>query len=188
MTGLLNQVFVDIDKFKAAARNAAGAGAYGQYEVPILNRAGAVIPTKRFRDDLPDGVHAVLWYRAQGVGGLAEGPAGSAPAQLGEMTFRSKIFADTQFRTHLDIDPDGNSGETHDLVNYDVSYVDSMTLPVAMEANEVPLDRTGKLTTATAPFGWVGADKSIGEMQGPLAIFTSATSALPRAGTVTASR
>ncbi|WP_406694269.1 hypothetical protein V5E97_24640 [Singulisphaera sp. Ch08] len=170
---LLNQTFVDIDKFKNAARTAIGPAGYGMYEVPILNRASAVIPTKRFRDDLADGVHAVLWYRAQGVGGLAEGPAGSAPAQLGEMTFRSKIFADPRYLTHKDIDPKGNSGEVHDLVNYDVSYVDSMTLPVAMQANHVPLDPSGKLTTATAPFGWVGADKSISQLQGPLGVFTS---------------
>src|SRR5262249_44249099 len=80
---LLNQKFVDIDKFKDAARMAAGAD-YGTYEIPILNRAGSVIPTARFRDNI-DKVHTVLWYRAQGAGGLAEGPAGSAPAQLGEM-------------------------------------------------------------------------------------------------------
>ncbi|SIO65013.1 hypothetical protein SAMN05444166_7531 [Singulisphaera sp. GP187] len=170
---LLNQTFVDIDKFKNAARTAVGPAAYGTYEVPILNRASSVIPTKRYRDDLADGVHAVLWYRAQGVGGLAEGPAGSAPAQLGEMTFRSKIFADPRYVTHKDIDPNGKSGEVHDLVNYDVSYVDSMTLPVAMQANNVPLDPSGKLTTATAPFGWVGADKSIAQLQGPLDVFTS---------------
>ena len=78
---------------------------------------------------------------------LTRGPL--TRAQLGEMTFRSKIFADPRFLTHQDIDPNGNSGEVHDLVNYDVSYVDSMTLPVAMEANNVPLDPSGTLTTAT---------------------------------------
>lgn len=173
LKSLLNQTFVDINAFESAVTTAIGTDAYANYQAPILNRAGAVIPTKRFRDDLDDGVHAVLWYRAQGVGGLAEGPAGSAPAQLGEMTFRSKIFADPRYRTHKDIDPNGNSGEVHDLVNYDVSYVDSMTLPVAMQANHVPLDPSGKLTTATAPFGWIGADKSIAQLQGPLNIFTS---------------
>lgn len=172
LKSLLNQVFENIDAFKAAARNAVGA-AYGQYEVPILNRAGAVIPTKRFRDDLPDGVHSVLWYRAQSSGGIAEGPAGSAPAQLAEMTFRSKIFADPRFRTHKDIDPNGNSGETHDLVNYDVSYVDSMILSVAMQANNVPLDPSGQLGTSKAPYGWVGADMSIEKLQAPLEAFTS---------------
>src|SRR5262249_58845986 len=115
----------------------------------------------------------VLWYRAQGAGGLAEGPAGSAPAQLGEMTFRSDIFADSRYLTHKDIDPNGKSGETHNLVNYDVSYVDSMTLPVAMEADDVPLDPKGKMTTQTAPFGWVGADKSIDGIQVPLKAFTT---------------
>lgn len=166
--------FVDITAFKAAARAAVNNNEqYGKYEIPILNVAGAVVPTKRFRDDLPDGVHAVLWYRAQGPSGLAEGPAGSAPAQLGEMTFRSTIFADPRFLTHKNIDPDGKSGEVHNLVNYDVSYVDSMMLPVAMQANNVPLDPSGSITKATAPYGWVGADKTLGDLQGPLATFTS---------------
>lgn len=170
---LLNQVFENITDFQNAARKLAGAQLFGQFEVPILNLAGAVIPTKRFRDDLADGVHAVLWYQGQSVGGLAEGPAGSAPAQLAEMTFRSKIFADPRYLTHKDIDPNGNSGEVHDLVNYDVSYVDSMMLPVAMEAIDVPLDPSGVITTGTASFGWVGADKTFAQLQGPLGTFTS---------------
>lgn len=170
---LLGQTYTVIGDFQAAVAQAIGGAAAGQYQVPILNRAGAVIPTKRFRDDLADGVHGILWYRGQSVGGMAEGPAGSAPAQLLEMTFRSDIFANPKYLTHKDIDPNGNSGEVHNLVNYDVSYVDSMTLPVSMQALNVPLDPSGNMTTATGTFGWVGANDQVKQLQDPLKAFTS---------------
>lgn len=173
LTPLLNQTFEVIDDFKAAARAALKSN-YDPIEGVLLNLARSQIPTKRYREDLADGVHAVLWYQGQNDGGLAEGPAGGAPAQLAEMTFRSKIFALPQYLTHKDIDPNGNSGETHDLVNYDVSYVDSMLLPVAIQAINVPLDPNAPPPPPSAPYGWVGADKALGDLQGPLQSFTTA--------------
>jgi len=89
------------------------------------------------------------------------------------MTYRSDIFKNPLYKTAKDIDPTGKSGETHNLVNYDVSYVDSMTLPVAMQAYEVPLDASGQYTNLTASFGWVGANMHIADIQGPLKNFTS---------------
>ncbi len=161
------------DDFMKAAEALIGPTDWPVYSNSIFNVAGSEIHTKRYRDDLADGKHAVLWYQAQNFGGKAEGPSGGAPFQLGEMTYRSDIFKNPLYKTAKDIDPTGKSGETHNLVNYDVSYVDSMTLPVAMQAFEVPLNASGQYTTATAPFGWVGANMKIKDIQGPLKNFTS---------------
>ncbi len=170
---LLDKVFVIKDEFEKECAALLGETDWRVYSNSIFNMAGSEIPTKRFRDDLEDGKHAVLWYQAQDTAGKALGPSGGAPFQLGEMTYRSDIFKNPAFKTAKDIDPTGESGETHDLVNYDVSYVDSMMLPVAMQAYEVPLDASGQYTKLTASFGWVGANMTIGDVQRPLKDFTS---------------
>jgi hypothetical protein len=58
-----------------------------------------------------------------------EGVSLAAPAQLLELTFRDpylKQFFDDNF-------------QTYPLINYDVSYVDKLTTPVALEASDVPV-------------------------------------------------
>jgi hypothetical protein len=57
------------------------------------------------------------------------------------------------------------NGETHALINYDVSYVDNMALPVAMEALDVPvpvqtvppLNPANPNPGPRLPYGWIGA-------------------------------
>lgn len=170
---MYDKVYVIKDEFDAEVTALLGKTDRDIYINSIFNMAGSEIPTKRFRDDLEGGKHAVLWYQAQDAAGKAVGPSGGAPFQLGEMTYRSDIFKNPAYKTAKDIDPTGKSGETHDLVNYDVSYVDSMTLPVAMQAYEVPLDASGQYTKLTASFGWVGANMTIADIQQPLKNFTS---------------
>jgi hypothetical protein len=129
----------------------------------------------------------VMWYR-QGLNNQtdrskpaeeqAKAPVNDAPAQLAEWTIRDPVLAI--------INPNIekvklNSGETHALVNYDVSYVDSMQLPVAMEALDVPipvtpqpeLDKKNPNPGPSLPYGWIGAAQTPAEFQASMASFTS---------------
>jgi hypothetical protein len=55
------------------------------------------------------------------------------------------------------------------LINYDVSYVDTIYLPVAMEATDVPDENGNK-----RPYGWTGAIKTEKEFQTAFQAFVSA--------------
>jgi hypothetical protein len=75
----------------------------------------------------------------------------AAPAQLVEWTFRDPYLM--QFIT----DP----LQTFPLINYDVSYVNNLTAPVAIEASHVPITVGDRLSTTTPPtyygyqdYGW----------------------------------
>jgi len=105
----------------------------------------------------------VMWYHASG---LAQGPANDAPAQLTEMTFRDPYLA--TLKTAADI----AASEKITLVNYDVSYVDSILLPVAIEAPDVPI-YPNNMNSVKKAYGWVGADKTYAAMQNAIAAFTS---------------
>ncbi len=117
----------------------------------------------------------VQWYHSL----TAENPNNSAPFQLIEMTFRGtffnpKINVGTGFNYLIGFDtPTENyiSANDFDLVNYDVSYVDSFALPLAVEANSVPIPNTQPPTSA--PFGWVGSSQTIAELQAAFTSFTS---------------
>jgi len=67
------------DDFMKAAEALVGPVDWPVYSNSIFNVAGSEIPTKRDRDDLEGGKHAVLWYQSQDFGGKAEGPSGGAP-------------------------------------------------------------------------------------------------------------
>ncbi|MFO0810254.1 MAG: hypothetical protein U0746_16655 [Gemmataceae bacterium] len=133
----------------------------------------------------------VLWYR-QGLNNQtdrhqpaplqAKAPANDAPAQLAEWTIRDTVLSIINpniDRLHLFY------GETHANINYDVSYVDSMALPVAMAALDVPvpvqtvppLDPRNPNPGPRLPYGWIGAAQTAAEFQAALANFTSNTSA-----------
>src|SRR5262249_38744240 len=75
-----------------------------------------------------------------------------APAQLTEFTIRSPYL------THWLTEP--VVAETTNLFNYDVSYVDSLTAPIAMEATDVPvpIPNVPNPPTQGYDFGWAGAD------------------------------
>src|SRR5262249_832650 len=54
-----------------------------------------------------------------------------------------------------------------------LSFVDSINLPVAMEATNVSIPNT----TSSAPFGWVGSGQSIEAFQAAIAAFASTNTA-----------
>jgi hypothetical protein len=76
----------------------------------------------------------------------------AAPAQLVEWTFRDPYL--TKFITNDPL-------QTFPLINYDVSYVNNLTAPVAIEASNVPITVGDRLSTTTPPtyygyqdYGW----------------------------------
>ncbi len=123
---------------------------------------------------------AVMWYHAL----TAENPNNDAPFQLIEMSFRGTFYnpalnVGTGFNYLIGFDTkDTNyiSANDFDLVNYDVSYVDSFALPVAMEADAVPIPNTQP--PSAPPFGWVGSSQTIGEVQSAFESFISSNSSL----------
>jgi hypothetical protein len=114
----------------------------------------------------------IMWYHAL----TAETPANDAPAQLLEMTYRDKNYLSSlptvQGRIDKGLTPLIPKAELTNLVNYDVSYVDSILAPVAMEAPSVPLNPAANSPDAP-PYGWVGASQALPDMQGPIATFVS---------------
>ena len=119
-----------------------------------------------------------MWYQAL----TAKNPNNDAPFQLIEMSFRGtfydpKINVGTGFNYLIGFDtPDMNyiSANDFDLVNYDVSYVDAIALPVALEADQVPIPNTSQ----SQAFGWVGSSLTIGELQDAFTNFTSSDSSV----------
>ncbi len=122
----------------------------------------------------------VMWYR-QGRDikddGQPRGPSNDAPAQLAEFTMRDPVLS----KINPNIDKLHEFfGETHALINYDVSYVDNMALPVAMAALDVPIPITDPpLPVQTPfpgprlPFGWVGSAQTVEQFQKAAAEFLS---------------
>ena len=80
----------------------------------------------------------------------AQGIALDAPAQLTEFTIR-----DPYLRHWLTED---KIAETTVEFNYDVSYVDSLTAPIAMEATNVPIPIPDVAAPPAANYGWAGAN------------------------------
>ena len=60
-----------------------------------------------------------------------------------------------------------------DSADYDLSFVDTINLPVALEATNASIGNTG----VQAPFGWVGSDESDEQFQAALTAFASPNSA-----------
>jgi hypothetical protein len=110
----------------------------------------------------------VLWYTA-----AKNAPALDSPDQLVEWTIRDKEYLSSpemKARTHDQIP----AGERVTLINYDVSYVDNMFFPVAMEALDVPIPAApfppGR---KKQPYGWVGAIRDSKKLQNKIEEFTS---------------
>ncbi len=99
----------------------------------------------------------VMWYRAD----VALVALDDAPAQLLEFTIRDPYML--KLNSNLDKNTLGP------LINYDVSYVDTIYLPVAMEATDVP-DANG----TKRAFGWTGAIQSEAQFQQAFEAFVSA--------------
>lgn len=129
----------------------------------------------------------VMWYR-QGLNNQgspnnippeqAKAPAGDAPSQLIEWTMRDPVLA--TLNPNID-ELHEHFGETHANINYDVSYVDNMALPVAMEAADVPiavqtdpgLDPRNPNPGPRLPYGWVGAAQSEADFSKAITEFIS---------------
>jgi len=84
--------------------------------------------------------NGVLMYYKQNNPGAPNDPSSAAPGQLTEWTIRDKDFLTqiSAYNVSKSRDPIPAS-ELVTLVNYDVSYVDDMTAPVAMAAQKVPV-------------------------------------------------
>ena len=86
----------------------------------------------------------------------AVNPGVDAPAQLIEYTIRdlkTMTYINQKFPNSIPSD------QVKTLINYDVSYVDHLLLPVAMEAKNVPVPNTSPV--AREAYGWIGSDKTI---------------------------
>ena len=84
----------------------------------------------------------VMFYHAA----TSSTPAPDAPAQLTEFTIRDPYL------THWLND----EAQTGILFNYDVSYVDNLVAPIAMEATNVPI--TNQAPPINQSYGWAGAN------------------------------
>ena len=117
----------------------------------------------------PLGTNAVvMWYRA----GLIA-PALDSPDQLVEWTIRDQDYLSNPKITArtLGLIPDS---EKVTLINYDVSYVDNMFLPVAMEALSVPVPAPPTpFTQNPGPFGWIGSTNAGSDLQVKIRSFTA---------------
>ncbi|HAB19327.1 MAG TPA: hypothetical protein DCE44_23220, partial [Verrucomicrobiales bacterium] len=111
----------------------------------------------------------VMWYRSALVA-----PALDSPDQLVEWTFRDeKYLSNPQINARTDNQIPSSQKVT--LVNYDVSYVDSLFLPVAMEALDVPVPAPPTpFTQNPGPYGWIGSTNTSEQLQTKIKAFTAA--------------
>ncbi len=106
----------------------------------------------------------IMWYHAL----AAQQPGNDAPFQLTEYTIRGDYYdpsVNPSYPSYL-IGAVG-SGDLNaadfNQFGYDVSYVDSFALPVAMEARDVGANDAAH--TPLGPYGWVGASQTIEQVQ-----------------------
>ncbi|MHC5537915.1 hypothetical protein ACYOEI_06755 [Singulisphaera rosea] len=113
----------------------------------------------------------VMWYHAL----TPQAPNNDAPFQLTEVTFRGEFY-DPQINTTTGFQyllGDAINGADTDSADYDISFVDTINMPVAMEASNVSIPNSN----VTAPFGWVGSNQSLEDFQAALAAFTGSNPA-----------
>jgi len=145
------------------------------------NAMRTIAPALSGSNTISNGV--VMWYRA----GTAKGPAPDAEDQLAEWTFRDHPYlVNPQItkRTKNQI-PDN---QLVTLANIDVSFVDSLYLPLAFEALDAWVlpqasgtgptpNRSGwKPGSDPEPFGWTGAVNDIKFLQDAIKAFTQSGS------------
>ena len=124
---------------------------------------------QQFSTDYVGGI--VMWYHSP----TALDASNDAPVQLTEYTIRDAYLGTLPNPTPLPV------GELHSLINYDVSYVDSMILSIAMEATDVPIPippfdpNTGPVNGPVKDFGWIGSQLTLAQMQTAIKQFTTAT-------------
>ena len=164
-----------------------GVGTDGKYVAPTqdpnplryrANSQRSITKTPTSGDTISNGV--VMWYRAE----IAEAPNDDTEDQLAEWTIRDhgylvnpKITAKT--RSEI---PDN---QLVTLINYDVSNVDNLYLPLAMAANDVwvvpqksgppPDPNRNGWQPGSDPdvYGWTGAINTIDFLQNHIREFTA---------------
>lgn len=129
-------------------------------------------------DTISNGV--VMWYRAE----IPQAPNDDTEDQLAEWTFRDHAYLNNPqitAKTNSEI-PDN---QLVTLINYDVSNVDNLFLPLAMAANDVWVipqssgpppnpNRDGWAPgSVPEPYGWTGAVNTIDFLQGHIREFTA---------------
>ncbi|MCW5558148.1 MAG: hypothetical protein KIT22_10005, partial [Verrucomicrobiae bacterium] len=111
----------------------------------------------------------VMWYRSDHF----VGPALDSPDQLLEWTIRDQQYLSNpqiNARTQQRIP----ASEKVTLINYDVSYVDNMFLPVAMEALDVPVPAPPvPFDQNRGPYGWIGSTNTPQDLQAKLKAFAA---------------
>jgi hypothetical protein len=132
-------------------------------------------PTRRYIDDgtrsdttiVSDPTYkqppVMFYYHAQ----VAEGVSNAAPAGFIELAIKDPA-QDQINGTNL------GPAVLGPLVSYDVSFVDTISLPGALEAPgaNVPQSITGQYAAIQKPFGWVGAPESFTTFQTLVGNFT----------------
>ncbi len=164
-----------------------GLGTDGEYLTPSggdanpykydPNAKRAIAPAEASKDTIKNGV--VMWYRAE----QAESPNDDTEDQLAEWTIRDHnylVSPGVTAATRKQI-PDN---ELVTLINYDVSNVDSLFLPVAMQVldawvlpqstglGENPNRNTWKAGSIPDIYGWTGAIIDIATLQREIREFT----------------
>jgi hypothetical protein len=148
-----------------------GIGTDGQYLAPTgdpnplrydPNSQRSITKTETGGDTISNGV--VMWYRAE----VSKAPNDDTEDQLAEWTIRDHVYLVNDkitAKTNREI-PDN---QLVTLINYDVSNVDNLYLPLAMEANDVWVipqksgtgpnaNRDGwKAGSVPDVYGWTGA-------------------------------
>jgi hypothetical protein len=169
-----------------------GIGTDGQYLTPSglpnplrydSNGHRAIANAEASDDTIPNGV--VMWYRAE----IAQAPNDDIEDQLAEWTIRDHgylVNPQITRRTNGEI-PDN---QLVTLINYDVSNVDNLYLPLAMESTDVWVvpqrsgtgptpNRTGwKPGSNPDVYGWTGAINTIDFLQTRIQEFTAGSNQL----------
>ena len=173
-----------------------GIGTDGQYLTPSgetpnplrydPNGHRSITNAQTSGDTIPNGV--VMWYRAN----IAEAPNDDTEDQLAEWTIRDHLYlVNPQITAKTNREIPDNQLVT--LINYDVSNVDNLYLPLAMEATDVWVvpQKTGTGPNANRTgwgpgsdpdiYGWTGAINTIHFLQTAIREFTAGQQPAPRA-------
>jgi hypothetical protein len=164
-----------------------GIGTDGRYLTPTglpnpltyaPNGHRSIANAETSNDTIPNGV--VMWYRA----GIAQAPNDDIEDQLAEWTIRDRGYlVNPQITTRTGGKIPDNQLVT--LINYDVSNVDNLYLPLAIEANDVwvvpqgsgtgPTPNRSGWTPGSDPdvYGWTGAVNTVDFLQTKIWAFTA---------------
>jgi hypothetical protein len=139
------------------------------------NSKRSITGAEKSNDTIPNGV--VMWYRAE----TPLGPNDDTEDQLAEWTIRDHVYL---VNPQITAKTKGEIPFTQlvTLINYDVSNVDNIYLPLAMAANDVwvlpqigPTAKRTDWSPGSDPdtYGWTGASNTIEFLQKNIQDFTA---------------